>query len=132
MDLPPAWSGECMCGRTFSSPSGYTNHQRSCSKMKKRLSSCLEKARDALSQAKKRHKTGVVPPEATARSHIAEGARQTESREPLISQGVERTGDTHSLAVVPMKDVYLPGQQQVMFYILKLSLLFMLPSYLFI
>jgi hypothetical protein len=56
MDLPPAWSQACACGRTFSVPQAYTCHKRSCQKTKKRLSCALEKAKEVW-QAKKRRKT---------------------------------------------------------------------------
>jgi len=55
MDLPPAWSQTCVCGRTFSLPQTYTYHQRSCQRTKKRLLCALEKAKDFL-QANKRRK----------------------------------------------------------------------------
>jgi hypothetical protein len=56
MDLPPAWSQACACGRLFSVPQAYTCHKRSCQKTKKRLSCALEKAKEVW-QAKKRRKT---------------------------------------------------------------------------
>lgn len=55
MDLPPAWSQTCPCGRTFSLPQAYTCHKRSCEKTKKRLSGALEKAKNVW-RAKKRQK----------------------------------------------------------------------------
>jgi hypothetical protein len=55
MDLPPAWSQTCPCGRTFSLPQAYTYHKRSCKKTKKRLSGALEKAK-IVWRAKKRQK----------------------------------------------------------------------------
>jgi hypothetical protein len=55
MDLPPAWSQSCACGRTFSVPQAYTYHKRSCQKTKKRLFGALEKAREVW-QAKKRQR----------------------------------------------------------------------------
>jgi len=55
MDLPPAWSQICPCGRTFSVPQAYTYHKRSCEKTKKRLSGALEKAKE-IWRAKKRQK----------------------------------------------------------------------------
>jgi len=79
--------------------------------MKKRLSSVWKKARDALSQAKKRRKIGVVSPEATAHFHIAEGARQFESRESLISQDVGEP-EIFILRGCAVNDEHLPGQQQ--------------------
>jgi hypothetical protein len=59
MDLPPAWSQTCVCGRTFSLPQAYAFHQRSCQRTKKRLLGALEKARDVL-QARKRRKVESV------------------------------------------------------------------------
>jgi hypothetical protein len=56
MDLPPAWSQVCICGRTFSLPQAYTCHKRSCQKTKKRLSSALDKAKEVW-QARKRRKS---------------------------------------------------------------------------
>ena len=35
MDVPPAWSQACICGRTFSVPQAYTCHASSCPTMKK-------------------------------------------------------------------------------------------------
>ena len=55
MDLPPAWSQTCVCGRTFSLPQAYAFHQRSCQRTKKRLVGALEKAKYIL-QARKRRK----------------------------------------------------------------------------
>jgi hypothetical protein len=55
MDLPPAWSQICPCGRTFSLPQAYTCHKCSCAKTKKQLSGALEKAKEAW-RAKKRKK----------------------------------------------------------------------------
>jgi hypothetical protein len=62
MDLPPAWSQTCICGRAFSLPQAYTFHQRSCQKTKKRLLGALEKARDILQARKKRRKVESVLP----------------------------------------------------------------------
>jgi hypothetical protein len=59
MDLPPAWSQICVCGRAFSAPQAYTFHQRSCQRTKKRLLGALEKAKDIL-QARKRRKVESV------------------------------------------------------------------------
>jgi len=64
MDLPPAWSQGCICGRTFTAPQGYTNHLHICKKMKTWLSSALDKARQ-IWQANKHHKTEVAQLEAT-------------------------------------------------------------------
>ena len=114
MELSSAWSGECMCGRTFTSPFGYTNHQRGCHKTKKRLSSCLEKAREALSRAKKRRKTAVEQPDSvTAPSQVVEEAEQSDARD---SKEVAQIEDNSSLAhfgAMPANDTLLPGQEQV-------------------
>ena len=59
MDLRPAWSQTCVCGRAFSLPQAYTFHQRSCQRTKKRLLGALEKAKDIL-QARKRRKVESV------------------------------------------------------------------------
>src|SRR3984957_9950967 len=59
MDLPPAWSQTCVCGRAFSLPQTYTFHQRSCQRTKKRLLCALEKAKHVL-QARKRRKVESV------------------------------------------------------------------------
>lgn len=56
MEIPPAWSQVCSCGRTFSVPQAYTYHKRSCQKTKKRLATALEKAKEVL-HARKRQKT---------------------------------------------------------------------------
>jgi|ERR1700722_2734703 len=56
MDLPPAWNQTCICGRTFSLQQAYTYHKRSCQKTKKRLSTALEKAKEAW-MVRKRRKT---------------------------------------------------------------------------
>jgi hypothetical protein len=45
---------ECLCGRSFSVPSAFTNHSRTCGKTKKRLSSALEKAKEAWTLRKQR------------------------------------------------------------------------------
>jgi hypothetical protein len=60
MDLPPAWTQTCVCGRAFSVPQAYTFHQRSCQRTKKRLLGALEKVKDVL-QARKRRKVDSVP-----------------------------------------------------------------------
>src|ERR1700678_1333638 len=55
MDLPPAWSQACICGRVFSVPQAFSCHKRSCPSSKKRLSSALERAKEAR-QSRKRQK----------------------------------------------------------------------------
>lgn len=96
MDVPPAWSQACICGRTFSVPQAYTCHTRSCPKTKKRLSSALEKAKEVF-QAKKRRK-------------IEDVAR----REALETSG-------HLAAELPSHEVNLPTHQQVGFLCLVVS-----------
>ena len=59
MDLLPAWSQTCVCGRAFSVLQAYTYHQRSCQRTKKRLLGALEKAKDIL-QARKHRKVESV------------------------------------------------------------------------
>jgi hypothetical protein len=59
MDLPPAWSQSCVCGRAFSLPQAYAFHQRSCQRTKKRLLGALGKVKDIL-QARKRRKLESV------------------------------------------------------------------------
>ena len=61
MDLPPAWSQACVCGRAFSLPQAYTFHQRSCQRTKKRLLGALEKAKDILQARKRRRVENVLP-----------------------------------------------------------------------
>ena len=61
MDLPPAWSQACVCGRAFSLPQAYTFHQRSCQRTKKRLLGALEKAKDILQARKHRKVESVIP-----------------------------------------------------------------------
>ena len=60
MDLPPAWSQACVCGRAFSLPQAYTFHQRSCQRTKKRLLGALEKAKDILQASKRRKVESVI------------------------------------------------------------------------
>jgi hypothetical protein len=69
MDLPPAWSQSCICGRIFSVPQAYTCHKRSCLKTKKRLSGALEKAKDVW-KANKRRKTEEMVHRAATSSSI--------------------------------------------------------------
>jgi hypothetical protein len=47
------YAERCICGRTFSQPYALTNHQRTCQKTKKRLSSALSKAQDLWVNRKK-------------------------------------------------------------------------------
>jgi hypothetical protein len=78
MDVPPAWSQACICGRVFSVPQAYTFHKRSCQKTKKRLSCALEKAKEVW-QAKKRRKTE----EATRIEETADSPSNQNVSEPL-------------------------------------------------
>jgi hypothetical protein len=107
MDLQPAWSNACLCGRTFTSPRGYTYHQRNCSKTKKRLSSALEKVRE-VNQAKKRRIAGAAQHEATL-SPITEEVVQ-----PQASGSWTPASSPPRSAVpeLPMNDTPLPGVQQ--------------------
>ena len=69
-----------------------------------------------LSQAKKRRKIGVAQPEATARSHIAEEAAQSETRESFVAIEAAQTAitpDSAHLAATPVNDAPLPDRQQV-------------------
>lgn len=59
MELPASWFCICDCGRRFSVPQAYTKHQRTCKNSKKRLSTALDKAR----QAKKRRKVDELAAE---------------------------------------------------------------------
>jgi hypothetical protein len=61
MDLPTAWCQTCACGRAFSAPHAYTNHERTCQRTKKRLASALVKAKE-LWVSKKRRKTEAKDP----------------------------------------------------------------------
>jgi hypothetical protein len=65
-----SFSESCLCGRSFSQLFALSNHQRTCQKSKKRLSSAIEKAKEAwLSRKKPRCDTSVhPPPEASARN----------------------------------------------------------------
>ena len=57
MDLPPAWSQACICGRVFSVPQAFSCHKCSCPKLKKRFSSTLERAKEVWpGQSRKRRK----------------------------------------------------------------------------
>jgi len=80
MDLPPAWSQTCICGRTFSVPQAYTYHQRSCLKTKKRLSDAIAKAR--VWRVNKRQKT-----EEMERSRVAECSLNQNVATELLSNG---------------------------------------------
>jgi hypothetical protein len=64
MDMPPAWSQACVCGRTFSAPHTYTHHMRTCPQTKKRLSSALENAREVLQEKKRRKMEDMIQREA--------------------------------------------------------------------
>jgi hypothetical protein len=93
MNVSPAWSQACICGRTFSVPRAYTCHTRSCPKAKKRLSSALQKAKEAF-HANKRRKT-----EDAARREA------TETLGPLVAEP-------------SLNEVNLRSHQQVSFFYL--------------
>src|ERR1700678_1982238 len=63
MDLPPAWSQACICGRVFSVPRAFSCHKRSCPSSKKRLLSALERAKEVW-QSRKCRKAEVDQSEA--------------------------------------------------------------------
>lgn len=44
----------CVCGRTFTDPGGFTRHEKSCRKGKKRLSGVLAKAKEVYQVKKAR------------------------------------------------------------------------------
>jgi hypothetical protein len=50
---PPSFCETCTCGRTFYFPGALKNHERRCSKRKKRLAGALEKAKDLWTSRKK-------------------------------------------------------------------------------
>ena len=93
LDMPPAWSQACMCGRTFSMPHTHTYHMHTCLQMKKQLSSAMEKAREVL-QVKKHCKMEDM---------IQWEASET-SNHPVIDESSLTTGK-----------VLLPTHQQVRF-----------------
>ena len=92
MDVPPAWSQACICGRTFSVPQAYTYHMRSCPKTKKQLSSALQQAKEVF-QARKRRK-------------MEDAARR---------KAIETSGPP--VAEPPLNEVNLPSHQEVSFLI---------------
>jgi hypothetical protein len=55
--LEGTWSQKCACSRTFSIPSAYTYHRRTCLPSKKRLAVNLEKARELEAATKRRRIT---------------------------------------------------------------------------
>jgi hypothetical protein len=81
MYLQQGWSETCVCGRTFTSTYGFTNHQRHCSKVKKRLACDLAKAKEA-QRAKRRRISGVKQPTGSMVEEVAQreatGSRRTE------------------------------------------------------
>ena len=81
MELPPAWSQICSCGRSFSVPQAYTCHKRSCTKSKKRLAGALEKAKEVW-QAKKRQKVDVSARETSIRPPNLNGMAAPVPTEP--------------------------------------------------
>ncbi|KAH7913386.1 hypothetical protein BJ138DRAFT_1099475, partial [Hygrophoropsis aurantiaca] len=56
--LPPS-AQKCHCGRSFAQENAFTNHVRTCSKTKRRISQALTKAKELWS-SRKRRKLGVV------------------------------------------------------------------------
>jgi hypothetical protein len=111
MDWQPAWFDTCLCGCTLTSTHGYTNHQRNCSKTKKRLSSTLAKARE-VRDAKKRRITGLVQ-----LGPIAEEVAQPEAAGPHVAEEAAQAGAPGFLpllaaAQLPLNDTPLPGTQQ--------------------
>jgi hypothetical protein len=48
----------CICGRSFSQLSAFTNHKRTCQSSKKRLSSALDKAKQLWKGPKRRRLQG--------------------------------------------------------------------------
>jgi len=61
MDLPEAWSQQCICGRDFTTPQGYSLHYNSCSKSKKWLEAVLGQARE-VQAIKKCHRAEAKSP----------------------------------------------------------------------
>jgi hypothetical protein len=55
----------CACGRSFSQPSAYTNHNKNCPKSKKRLSGALAAAKEAWELRKRRRVTQGETPTAS-------------------------------------------------------------------
>lgn len=92
MELPPAFSESCVCGRSFSLPSALTYHRRTCQKTKKRFSEALAKAKEVWA-AKKRRRTD------------ADGSRAVLETAPLVAEVLE---PALSIAEVPT-----PAVQQV-------------------
>jgi hypothetical protein len=66
MDFPPAWYQACACGRAFSTPQAYTNHERTCRKTKKRFASALTKAKEVWESRKRRKTDAEAPAQETA------------------------------------------------------------------
>ena len=107
MNLPPGWSQDCICGRTFTVPHAYTNHSRLCKKAKTRLSSALDKARQ-IWQANKHRKTEAAQPEAP-RSREMEEVVQPEATSPREAEEVtqpETTGSLRQLAALPLDGIH--------------------------
>src|SRR3984885_13505178 len=86
MDLPPAWSQACVCGRIFLVPQAYTCHSHSCPKTKKRLSCTLGKAKEVW-EAKKHRKT----------------------EELTQSEAVGCSSNQNVPAELPLNDIFLPA-----------------------
>jgi hypothetical protein len=98
------WSQTCLCGRIFTQTYAYTNHSRNCKKMKTRLSSALEKAKERY-HANKRRKAEVTQSEA-AGSPRKEEVVQTEG-----------PGSPLPAVAFPLSDALPPDStHQVVFY----------------
>jgi len=63
MDLPEAWSQQCICGCNFTTPQGYSLHHNSCSKSKKRLEAVLGQAKEVQAIKKCRRAEAKSPVE---------------------------------------------------------------------
>ncbi|KAH7918336.1 hypothetical protein BV22DRAFT_1134671 [Leucogyrophana mollusca] len=51
---PPPYARTCVCGRAFFQPNAFSTHERSCSRIKKRLSGALTKAKELWDSRKRR------------------------------------------------------------------------------
>jgi len=80
----------CSCGRTFYFPGALKNHQRSCTKTKKRLASALGKAKD-LWTSRKRKQVDIVGPQ-QVQSHAEQPATELFFMDPGDSIGAEVCG----------------------------------------
>src|ERR1700678_4286748 len=78
------WSQSCLCGWIFTHTYAYTNHSRNCKKMKTRLSSALEKAKERY-YAIKRRKIEVTQSEATGSPTMEEVVQAEAPGSPLLA-----------------------------------------------